>query len=145
MDIKIVEKMLEAFDRSGSSYLEYQEGDKRIVLKKDNFEERRAPISHLVKNEQDRSDHNNSENLDAENVKMVTSPIVGTVYCSKEPGAAPFVTIGQAVKKGDTLCLIEAMKMFSEVKSPCDGVVNEIYFTDGELAEFGSRLIAIGR
>ena len=73
----------------------------------------------------------------------VTAPIVGTVYSAREPGAAPFVTVGQSVSKGETVCVIEAMKMFCEIAAPCDGVVAEICFENGELAEFGVVLLTI--
>lgn len=73
----------------------------------------------------------------------VTAPIVGTVYSAREPGAEPFVSVGQSVKKGETVCVIEAMKMFCEIAAPCDGTVAEICFENGELAEFGAVLLTI--
>ena len=73
----------------------------------------------------------------------VTAPIVGTVYSAREPGAEPFVTVGQSVKKGETVCVIEAMKMFCEIAAPCDGTIAEICFENGELAEFGATLLTI--
>ena len=77
------------------------------------------------------------------NESVVTAPIVGVVYSSREPDAAPFVTVGQAVKKGDIVCVIEAMKMFSDVEAPCDGVVTQVLFENGALAEFGQTLVMI--
>ena len=77
------------------------------------------------------------------NESAVTAPIVGVVYSSREPGAAPFVTVGQSVKKGDTVCVIEAMKMFSDVEAPCDGTVTQVLFENGALAEFGQTLVVI--
>ena len=73
----------------------------------------------------------------------VAAPIVGVVYAAREPGAAPFVTVGQSVKKGDTVCVIEAMKMFCDVEASCDGTVAEVRFEDGALAEFGQTLVVI--
>ncbi|GHU93428.1 hypothetical protein FACS1894208_02900 [Clostridia bacterium] len=74
----------------------------------------------------------------------VKAPLVGTVYRAREPGADPFVTVGQSVKKGDTVCVIEAMKMFCDITAPCDGKVLEVLFEDGKLAEFGATLLTIG-
>ncbi|MDR0905008.1 MAG: acetyl-CoA carboxylase biotin carboxyl carrier protein subunit [Oscillospiraceae bacterium] len=74
----------------------------------------------------------------------VKAPLVGVVYGAREPGAEPFVTVGQAVKTGDTVCVIEAMKMFCEIAAPCDGTVLEVLFENGELAEFGATLLTIG-
>jgi acetyl-CoA carboxylase biotin carboxyl carrier protein len=73
----------------------------------------------------------------------VTAPVVGTVYRAREQGKSPLVSLGETVRTGDALCVIEAMKMFSEITSPCNGSVVEIAFADGALAEFGSKLIVI--
>ena len=74
----------------------------------------------------------------------VTAPLVGVAYRSREPGAPPLAEVGSTVKKGDAVCIIEAMKMFSDIPAPCDGTVLEILFDDGELAEFGAPLLVIG-
>jgi acetyl-CoA carboxylase biotin carboxyl carrier protein len=74
----------------------------------------------------------------------VKAPLVGVVYAAREPDAGPFVVVGQTVKAGDTVCVIEAMKMFCEVAAPCDGVVLEVLFENGELAAFGATLLTLG-
>lgn len=74
---------------------------------------------------------------------VVTAPVVGTAYRAREPGKAPLVSVGDTVAKGDALCVIEAMKVFSEITAPCAGNVVEIAFADGSLAEFGAKLIVI--
>ena len=71
------------------------------------------------------------------------SPMVGVVYMSPEPNAKPFVVEGQSVKKGDTLCLIEAMKTFNPVKSPVDGVVKKIIVKNSETVEYEQPLFVI--
>lgn len=71
------------------------------------------------------------------------SPMVGVVYMSPEPNAKPFVVEGQAVKKGDTLCLIEAMKTFNPVKAPADGVVKKILIKNSETVEYEQPLFVI--
>ena len=73
----------------------------------------------------------------------VTSPMVGTVYLSPEPGASAFVSVGDKVKKGDTLMLVEAMKTFNPVEAPSSGVVKEIIVEDSQPVEFGEALIVI--
>ena len=73
----------------------------------------------------------------------VTSPMVGTVYLSAEPGAKAFVSVGSKVKAGDTLMLVEAMKTFNPVDSPRDGTVTAIYVEDSQPVEFGEALIVI--
>lgn len=73
----------------------------------------------------------------------VTSPMVGTVYLSPEPGSKAFVNVGDKVKKGDTLMLVEAMKTFNPVEAPQAGTVKEIIVQDSQPVEFGEPLIVI--
>ena len=73
----------------------------------------------------------------------VKSPMVGTAYLAPEPGAKPFVTVGDKVKKGDTVLIIEAMKTMNHIPSTQDGTVEEICVTDGESVEFDQELIKI--
>ena len=74
---------------------------------------------------------------------VVKSPIVGTFYRSSEPGSPAFVEIGAAVKKGDVLCIIEAMKLMNEIDSEYDGEVVNIYVENGQPVQYGERLFAI--
>jgi acetyl-CoA carboxylase biotin carboxyl carrier protein len=74
---------------------------------------------------------------------VVKSPIVGTFYRSPEPGAQPFVEVGAAVKKGQVLCIVEAMKLMNEIESEYDGEVTNIYVESGQPVQYGERLFAI--
>ena len=74
---------------------------------------------------------------------IVKSPIVGTFFRSAEPGAAPFVDVGTNVKKGQVLCIIEAMKLMNEIDSEYDGEVVKIYIDNGQPVQYGERLFAI--
>ena len=74
----------------------------------------------------------------------VTAPMVGVFYAAPAPGAEPFVRVGSKVKAGETLCIIEAMKVLNEVTAEADGEVLEICVADGDLVEFGSCLMRIG-
>ena len=76
-------------------------------------------------------------------VGAVTSPMVGTAYIGPEPGAQPFVKVGQTVKEGDTLLIVEAMKTMNPITAPHGGVVREICVKDAEPVEFGQTLIII--
>ena len=73
--------------------------------------------------------------------KCVTAPLVGTFYTAPAPDAPPFVQVGDQVKKGQTLCLMEAMKMMNEVQAPCDCTIEAILQADGALVSFGAPLI----
>ena len=82
------------------------------------------------------------EEVDVE-LAVVKSPIVGTFYRSPEPGAAAFVEIGASVKKGQVLCIIEAMKLMNEIDSEYDGEVVNVYVESGQPVQYGERLFAI--
>ena len=73
----------------------------------------------------------------------VKAPLVGTFYAASAPGEAPFVSVGDTVKKGQTLCVLEAMKMMSEVPAPCDCVILETLAKDGDLVGFDAPLFQI--
>ncbi|MGA9469662.1 MAG: acetyl-CoA carboxylase biotin carboxyl carrier protein, partial [Candidatus Macondimonas sp.] len=75
--------------------------------------------------------------------QTVTAPMVGTFYRASGPGAKPFAEVGQAVKKGDTLCIIEAMKMMNPIESEVEGTVAAILLNNGEPVEYGQPLFVI--
>jgi acetyl-CoA carboxylase biotin carboxyl carrier protein len=74
---------------------------------------------------------------------IVKSPIVGTFYRAAEPGARPFIEVGQNAKKGQVLCIIEAMKLMNEINSECDGEVVKVFVENGQAVQYGERLFAI--
>ena len=78
-----------------------------------------------------------------ENLVKVESPIVGTFYRKPSPDAEAFVSEGQIVKRGQTLCIIEAMKIMNEIESPCSGRIERIFLQDGQVVEFGEKLFLI--
>lgn len=75
---------------------------------------------------------------------VVKSPMVGTFYRSSAPGAAPFVELGSAIKEGDTICIIEAMKLLNEIDADASGVITQILVENGQPVEFGQPLFVIG-
>jgi acetyl-CoA carboxylase biotin carboxyl carrier protein len=81
-----------------------------------------------------------SEDVD---LAIVKSPIVGTFYRSSEPGASAFVETGQTVRKGQVLCIIEAMKLMNEINAECDGEIVKVYVENGQAVQYGERLFAI--
>jgi acetyl-CoA carboxylase biotin carboxyl carrier protein len=80
---------------------------------------------------------------DGPELAIVKSPIVGTFYRTPEPGAKNFVEVGDAVKKGEVLCIIEAMKLMNEIDSEYDGEIVSIYVENGQAVQYGERLFAI--
>ena len=81
-----------------------------------------------------------SEDID---FAVVKSPIVGTFYRASEPGAKPLAEVGEMVKKGQVLCIIEAMKLMNEINSECEGEVVKVYVENGQAVQYGERLFAI--
>ena len=77
------------------------------------------------------------------NILTIDSPMVGIIYITPKPSSPPFIKKGQKVKKGDTICLIEAMKTFNEIKSDKDGLIKDILIKNGEAVEFGQPLFEI--
>ena len=84
-----------------------------------------------------------TETRSSESGETITAPIVGTFYAAPAPDQPPFVTEGARVSKGQTVCLIEAMKMMSEVHAPCDCIIEKVLCGNGEMAEFGQPLFSI--
>ena len=76
--------------------------------------------------------------------KVINSPMVGTFYRSASPGSDPFVEVGSMVKTGDTLCIVEAMKLLNEIESDCAGTVKAILIENGQPVEYGEPLFVIG-
>ena len=85
----------------------------------------------------------NTQNNEPSSMQSVDSPMVGIIYLTPKPSSPPFVKSGQKIKKGDTICLIEAMKTFNEIKSDKDGVVKSILVKNGEAVEFSQPLFEI--
>ncbi len=76
-------------------------------------------------------------------IQTVNAPLLGIAFAAPSPEAPPFVKVGQTVKKGDIICIIEAMKVMNEIESDRDGVVSEILFENGKMVEFGQPLIEL--
>ena len=83
------------------------------------------------------------EAADGVDLAVINSPIVGTFYRSSEPGAPSFVEVGDQVKRGQVLCIIEAMKLMNEIESDCDGELSAVYVENGKPVQFGDRLFAV--
>ena len=85
----------------------------------------------------------NTQTIESSNMQSIDSPMVGIIYLTPKPSSPPFIKSGQKVKKGDTICLIEAMKTFNEIKSDKEGVIKSILVKNGEAVEFGQPLFEI--
>ena len=143
MDIKPLGELVKMLENSSLTHLEYQDEKIRLVLKKETVTAAAAIVQTPSAQKEKPRISAQTTAVQAENEVLVSSPIVGTIYSAKEQGQQPLVLPGQKVKAGDVLCLIEAMKMFSEVKATCAGVVKEIFFENGQMAEFNMPLLLL--
>lgn len=148
------EKIKQLMEDMGNSKLtsidiDFPDGTK-ISMKKENKEivkvvETQNPVSNIesniTKEEETTNTLNTTNNIEEGNI--VKSPMVGTFYLKPAPNADPYVKIGQKVKKGDILCIIEAMKLMNEIENEFDGEVAEILAKDGEPVEYGTPLFRI--
>ena len=141
MDLRKIKKLIEMLQESDLNEIEVKEGEEsvRINRKKSDTEIPQPIVAPQVHSKEI------VENVDEpeENLSFIQSPMVGTFYRSPAPGKPPFVEIGQRVKKGDTICIIEAMKMMNQVKSEFDGKIVDIKVENGQPVEFNESLVSI--
>ena len=135
MELQELYGLMDRFAVSGLTALEWErEGEgERVTLRREQTVS--APVSTPIP----------VPAAPAEEGEVVTAPLVGVFYAAPAPEEPPYVTTGTQVKKGDTLCLIEAMKMMNEVPAPADCVVEEVLVKDGEAVGVGTPLFRIQR
>lgn len=127
--------LMTRFDGSGLQRLKLSQGDFKIEL------EKAVPIAPTAPAAPVMAQAAPAAAPKAEEAPVVSAPLVGTFYAAPAPEQPPFVQAGDRVKKGQTVCLIEAMKTMIEVPAPCDCVIEEVLKANGELAAFGEALM----
>ena len=136
IDKNLIKELVENLNEFRLTELEYQEGDKKIKVSK------WAPPS-VEKISTNVKSNNTKAVLNEEEGIRVKSPIIGTAYMSPEPGAKKFIEVGDKVKKGQTIMIVEAMKTMNHVPTTSDGTVKKILVNDGQPVEFGQSLIIL--
>ena len=144
MDIRKVKKLMELLEQSGMAEIEIKEGEESVKISRFG----NAPLITPTVSQQPAAmvtpSQVESTNKGAEaSGDLISSPMVGTYYSAPSPSAKPFVTVGQHVNKGDTIGIIEAMKIMNQIEADHSGTVVEILVKDGEAVEFGQALIVI--
>ena len=138
MDIKRLENIMKLMASYGVSELEISDNHQKIrLVKHGSGSEAEVEVSAVPVAKA------NKDNKPAEQHKVITSPFVGTFYRAPGPGADPFVEVGQQVKKGDVLCIIEAMKLMNEIEAESAGTVVEVLVENGKPVEFDQPLIVL--
>lgn len=147
MDIRKVKKLIELLEESGIAEIEITEGEESIRISRyaQNIPVAPVPVAAPVAAAPVAAEAApTAAPAEAEEDGFeVTAPMVGTFYAASSPGAAPFVQVGDRVNEGDTLCIIEAMKMMNQIEADVAGVVKSIRLQNGEPVEFGQTMIVI--
>tara|TARA_B100001121_G_scaffold180771_1_gene157685 strand:+ start:142 stop:567 length:426 start_codon:yes stop_codon:yes gene_type:complete len=138
IDKKLIKELVENLKEFSLTELEYQEGQTKIKVSKASKTIDTAKGSAVVS--PNKSVLKSSDDVDGLRVK---SPIIGTAYLAPEPGAKKFVQVGDKIKKGQTVMIVEAMKTMNHVPSTADGEVKKILVEDGQPVEFGQSLIIL--
>jgi acetyl-CoA carboxylase biotin carboxyl carrier protein len=133
----IIKELNDYLNEFNLTEIEYTEKDVKVKVSKSlsnkNLETSVSTFTKEVK----------TDKVLVDNSKKITSPIIGTAYLAPEPGGKKFIEVGQKIKKGDTVMIVEAMKTMNHVPSPIDGTVKEICVDDGQPVEFGQTIATL--
>ena len=168
MDINEIKALVEVVDQSSFSTLAFKKDNMELVLKKPSSEGKSVATTEILRESvilaQDTPVNDASDTIvnvtsaelqqgktlnqelkqDTENVISILAPLVGVFYRASSPEAEPFVTVGQTVSEGDTVCIIEAMKILNEIKAPVSGKILKIHVENDAIVEFNQILMEIG-
>ena len=144
MDIRKIKTLIEMLEESNLNEIEVSQGDESVRISKG-----KDPVDYIDNNKINTSISSQEKvSINEDDTRkfvgnQVKAPLVGTFYRKPSPDSDPFVKVGDIVKKGQVLCIIEAMKMMNEIKSEFDGEVSSIVIEDGQPVEFGQTIIVI--
>jgi|TARA_B110000971_G_scaffold27818_1_gene24934 acetyl-CoA carboxylase biotin carboxyl carrier protein len=137
IDKKLIKELVDNLDEFKLTELEYQVGDIKIKVSKATKGSNISKVSETV------ISNNKAVLNDEEDGVRVKSPIIGTAYLAAEPGAKQFIQVGDKIKKGQTIMIVEAMKTMNHVPAISEGIVKSILVKDGQPVEFGQTLIIL--
>jgi len=143
MDLRKIKKLMELLEESGISEIEVKEGEESIKLSRISKSQApvvQQPVTDVTPATAPPIDTKQKDVIDGE---TINSPMVGTFYRSASPDSKSFVEKGQKINKGDTVCILEAMKMMNQVTAESNGTIVDILVDDGEPVEFGQPLFVV--
>ena len=149
MDIRKVKKLMELLEQSGMAEIEIKEGEESVKISRFGNAPLMTPAVYpqpapaIVTPSNVKTTTMATDKDSKVSSNLISSPMVGTYYSAPSPSAKPFVTVGQHVNEGDTVGIIEAMKIMNQIEADLSGTVVEILVQDGEAVEFGQALIVI--
>ena len=139
MNLEKIEKLVKIIENSSMLDFSIQEGDVKIKMSRRGSAG--APSTPMAVSTQ--GVDNAADGLDSDDEGYITSPIVGTFYSAPSPEAKAFVKVGDRVKAGQTVCILEAMKLMNEIESDYDGTITEIFVENGQPVEYGQPLFRL--
>jgi acetyl-CoA carboxylase biotin carboxyl carrier protein len=137
IDKKLIKELVDNLDEFKLTELEYQIGETKIKVSKGAKVSSTSNVSETVKT------NNKTKLADKEEGFEIKSPIIGTVYLAPEPGAKQFIRVGDKIKTGQTILIVEAMKTMNHIASTGDGIVKDVLVKDGQPVEFGQTLVVL--
>jgi acetyl-CoA carboxylase biotin carboxyl carrier protein len=154
MDLRKLKTLIDLVEASDISELELTEGEEKVKISRQNntvqslahVNYAQPPIQPPMNMQPQAQTEESLGKVDTttiDNKNAITSPMVGTFYRSASPDSAPFIDIGSTVKKGETLCIIESMKILNEIESDKEGTISKILIENGQPIEFGQPLFEI--
>ena len=156
MDLRKLKKLIDLVEASGISELELTEGEEKVKITRNSgvsYQPQLAQVQPQLAQVQPQLAQVQPQSINTDEIEIpvavvdgdsINSPMVGSFYRAASPDSAPFVEVGSTVKKGDVLCIIEAMKLLNEIESEQDGIIKKILLENGQPVEFGEPLFIIG-
>ncbi len=146
MDIRKVKKLIQLLEESGLSEIEITEGEDTVRITREVSKDSIETGVVTSRSQQKTPDNNHAkaiEKLNNGDLHKITAPMIGTFYHASEPNTEAFVKVGDQVSQGDTLCIIEAMKMMNQIESDVNGIIERILVQNGDPVEYDQVLFLI--
>jgi acetyl-CoA carboxylase biotin carboxyl carrier protein len=145
MDIRKVKKLMDLLQESGMAEIEIKEGEESVRISRFGDATQVAPQQFVAQTPAATpAITTQAEEISTPvSVNGITSPMVGTFYSKPSPDAKAFISVGQKVNIGDTICIVEAMKIMNKIEADKSGIVKEICLNDGDSVEFGQNLVIV--
>ncbi len=145
MDLRKVKKLIELLEESGLSEIEITEGDDKVRITKSS-EEKQTTVVHTSNESKTKTNQiEDTKSINNTGFHEVKAPMIGTFYQSPEPDAESYVKVGDPISEGDTLCIIEAMKMMNKIESDISGIVERVLVQNGDPVEFDQVLFLVSK
>ena len=144
MDLRKLKKLIDLVEASGISELELTEGEEKVKISRNSGGLQPPQLIQSQPQSIKTEEIEETEIPPSIDGDTINSPMVGSFYRAASPDSAPFIEVGSTVKKGEVLCIIEAMKLLNEIESEHDGIIKKILVENGQPVEFGEPLFVIG-